>query len=97
MPATQVTQSATYPSEPQPRQRFAEYITAPGQRLDLSEGMARNEFPPPEVEATIPAPEAAQRRIEKRILAVPATPPPPAPAPAPAPRPAPAPNGGDSA
>lgn len=54
-PVTQVTQSATYPSEPQPRQRFAEYITAPGQRLDLNEGMAQTEFPPPDLDATIPA------------------------------------------
>lgn len=47
------------------------------------------------LEATIPATEPMQRRTEKRILAVPATP--PTPAPAPAPRPAPAPGGDDSA
>jgi membrane-associated protease RseP (regulator of RpoE activity) len=40
------------------------------------------------LDATIPAPDAAQRRTEKRILAVPATPPPPVPAPRPAPTPA---------
>lgn len=66
----------------------------PGEKVKL--GVLRQRKPLV-LEATIPAPEAAQRRIEKRILAVPATPPPPAPAPAPAPRPAPAPNGGDSA
>jgi membrane-associated protease RseP (regulator of RpoE activity) len=49
------------------------------------------------LEATMPASEPMQRRIEKRILAVPATPPPaPLPAPAPAPRPAPAPGNHDS-
>jgi membrane-associated protease RseP (regulator of RpoE activity) len=40
------------------------------------------------LDATIPAPDATQRRTEKRILAVPATPPPPVPAPRPAPTPA---------
>jgi len=45
------------------------------------------------LEATIPATEPGQRRTEKRILMMPATPPPPAPVP----RPAPAPSGDDSA
>jgi serine protease Do len=64
----------------------------PGEKVKL--GVLRQRKPLV-LEATIPTPEAAQRRTEKRILAVPATP--PAPAPAPAPRPAPAPSGGDAA
>lgn len=47
------------------------------------------------LDATIPAAGPVQHRTEKRILAVPGTPPPPAPAPAP--RPAPAPSGDDPA
>ena len=56
----------------------------PGEKVKL--GVLRQRKPLV-LEATIPAPDPAQRRTEKRILTVPATPPP-----APAPRPAPAPG-----
>ena len=65
----------------------------PGEKVKLGVLRQRKQLA---LEATIPAPDPAQRRTEKRILMVPA-PPPPAPAPAPSPRPAPAPSGGDSA
>jgi len=56
----------------------------PGEKVKL--GVLRQRKPLV-LEATIPAPDPAQRRMEKHILTVPATPPP-----APAPRPAPAPG-----
>jgi membrane-associated protease RseP (regulator of RpoE activity) len=62
----------------------------PGEKVKL--GVLRQRKPLV-LEATIPAPDPAQRRMEKRILTVPAPPPPLAPAP----RPAPAPSGDDPA
>jgi membrane-associated protease RseP (regulator of RpoE activity) len=62
----------------------------PGEKVKL--GVLRQRKPLV-LEATIPVPDPAQRRMEKRILTVPAPPPPLAPAP----RPAPAPSGDDPA
>jgi len=56
----------------------------PGEKVKL--GVLRQRKPL-SLEATIPALDPAQRRMEKRILTVPAMPPPPAPAPRPAPAP----------
>jgi len=54
----------------------------PGEKVKLGVLRQRKQLL---LEATIPTPDAAQRRTQQRILRLPATPPPPVPAPAPAP------------